>query len=204
MNYRTFFTTIATIFALATFGMSAQAQDHDAEHHRHSSNHDASPWHAGASLGAEAQNLYYGRSSPHKTSVVATIGLDIGYDYQFHNGYFVGLELGATYALSKACYRNEDECVRTVSGSLVTRHGYAADKWKVYALGGMAVVVQDFSDFSSTWSDEAELAYVVGVGYERDIFDNMYAKVEYRYMNALNDYEEAQHHSLVVGVGYQF
>ena len=211
MTYKTFLTTIATIVALTTCGLTAQAAE---PHYKHSSG-----LRADVSIGYERQSYEFGsryvetETDYNKEDPAYSVAVGVGYDFYLRSHIFAGVEVGLKYAGNELCSFKEprEKCVTMATTySAIGRFGWQGEKSKVYALGGAVFGERENRYYkygkahsSHPYRSNMDTGYVLGVGWQRDISEHLYTKLEYRF-SSFGAYEDAERHALSVGVGYQF
>jgi outer membrane immunogenic protein len=137
-------------------------------------------------------------------------GAYAGFDYQMGN-FVVGLE-GDAIISGVEGDENGLEVDQGLNGSLRARAGIALDQFLLYGTGGAAVSNVELSRAGG--SDEQTLwGWTVGAGAEAFVWNNITARVEYRYTDYENDTfsvggpdvdSDLSTHSVRAGVGVKF
>lgn len=113
----------------------------------------------------------------------ATAGVAVGYDWDLGGNTFVGLETSADKVLT--------------DNTRVT-FGFGGRLGVKTAAGGKAYAVSTFQTKNCKFCEES---VTLGAGYQHDLGNNLYGKVEYRhhFVDNVSDYDAA-----LVGVGMRF
>jgi len=139
-------------------------------------------------------------------------GVFAGYDKTFNGQFVVGAEAGLDFA-------SDDEIQTSVAGSnysvdpkysfdLTARAGYLVNpQTLLYVRGGYAnarvrMTVANAAGIRSA-SDNQD-GWLAGVGVERQISQNVSARVEYRYSKFDEDNGKDQRHRVLAGLSYRF
>jgi outer membrane immunogenic protein len=139
-------------------------------------------------------------------------GIGLGYDVDISEKAEIGIDLSADFANTDGCAKsvivaNDTACVdarRDLAAAV--RLGYkVSDQGTIYALAGYTN-----ARFRATYTTPANVVtrdsdnldgFRLGAGYQHDIGERTYGKVEYRYSNYEGDITR---HQVLVGAGVKF
>ncbi|THV21592.1 outer membrane protein [Peteryoungia ipomoeae] len=137
----------------------------------------------------------------------ARLGGFAGYNWQFSNGFVVGLEGDLNYDWNDGKLAGVN-VEGGLNGSGRIRAGYAFDRALIFAAGGVAAT--EFKAFDPCFSDEGTaIGWTVGGGVDFAVTDRIFTRLEYRY----NDFGSTKvagadvdfnQHVVNVGFGVKF
>lgn len=139
-------------------------------------------------------------------------GLGVGYDFNLGRGLFAGIEANADLSTASECANGiiaagDRLCVRAGRDlSLIARAGIELKPGSsLYALAGWtnARVRGEYKPATGAVVSEAQNldGWRIGAGFQQQLGDRLYAKLEYRY----SDYDSGDNrHQLLMGFGINF
>jgi outer membrane immunogenic protein len=126
-------------------------------------------------------------------------GTDLGFNYQFDNGFVIGAEADIAAGSTKGAALMYDALGGTTANasirgtfsptaSLRVRAGFAVDRFLPFVTGGVALTETNFEYLASgpppailQGLQDVQLGWTVGAGVEYAITENISAKAEYRF-----------------------
>lgn len=155
----------------------------------------------------------------------ASVGLTVGYNYQFHPNWVAGVEADVSWSGIDASEPTTpdgnwgcgDACTTEVEwyGTVRARLGYAMDRFLVYGTGGLAVgrVKGELENSGPEWvTKDTNVGWAAGAGVEYAFTQNWTAKLEYMHVDlgwtdrsGINDFRtDADFDAVRVGINYKF
>jgi outer membrane immunogenic protein len=135
------------------------------------------------------------------------IGGFAGYNWQFSNGFVVGVEGDVNYDWNQNSYTGGFDMDTGFSGSVRGRVGYAVDRALIFAAGGWTAT--NVSLDGPVNDDDTLNGWTIGAGIDYAFTDNVFGRLEYRF----NDYGSGSlvgsdidfdQHVINVGIGVKF